>query len=750
MPTLYPMLEHFARLAAHLAGTSSAAIGVLGRSKDKAPGLAACGLLADRASLALEVDAVLRAEPELTVVPDLRKDPRFRNTALSSASEELRFLAYVGLVSAGGEHVGFIAVLDVSPREGLTGVQSASLIDLANMIIADRRKEQRHRHLMHVANRALRVDRMLRLVSEAASCAEALTSLLEELCRFHDAAMGRILQLVRPDQALLEISRFDAEQLVQGRSESAEVKPVANPAIATSIRRNEPLATRFGSREAAEGGDSPIAPGVVSQVCIPVSVQQQRFGIVLAFTAERLDPDLVMADIASLTDTIRPVLFRKVTEERIRFIAHHDNLTQLANRLMFHERLEKTLSLARCSDQNFALLFLDLDGFKSVNDTNGHEAGDKLLVAVAQRLKENVRESDIIARMGGDEFAIIQPFGGQPLAARALAQRLLATLNQPFELAGQRFNIGASVGIAIHPHDGESADALLRNADVALYRAKKAGRNTYRMFSSETQAEPQERSGFEQDLRDAVAGRQFLLNYQPVCDISSLAVVGFEALLRWNHPSRGPVRPDAFIPVAESSGLIVPLGRWVLEMACAEAATWDPAVCLSVNLSPLQFRQPDLPDEITAVLSRTGLPAARLDLEITEGLLLEDSDLVLQTTRRLRDKGIRITLDDFGTAYASLSYLRRFPFDRIKIDRSFVQSVCSDNSALAIVEAILSLGERLNLSVVAEGVENGAQLDKLRKLGCRLVQGYLAGRPMEDHLARAWLRQHQERQVLSA
>ncbi len=470
-------------------------------------------------------------------------------------------------------------------------------------------------------------------------------------------------------------------------------------------------------------------------------VQQQRFGISLAFATEHPDLDAVVADIASLTDAIRPALLRKVTEERIRFVAHHDDLTQLSNRLMFQERLNKALAGARSGDHGFALLCLDLDGFKLVNDTRGHEIGDAVLVAVAQRLRENIRDGDTVARTGGDEFAIVQSCAGQPFAATALAQRLLHAISKPFELQGRRSVIGVSIGIALYPQDGETPDALLRNADTALYQAKEAGRNSFRLFNETMQVHQQERILIEQDLRDAIEGRHFTLAYQPVCDSMSLRIVGFEALLRWSHRLRGPIQPDQFIPLAETSGLIVPLGRWALESACAEAATWDPPVCLSVNLSPLQFRQPDLPQQIADVLERTGLPAERLDLEVTEGLLLDESDLVLKTMRGLKEKGIRITLDDFGTAYASLSYLRRFPFDRIKIDKSFIRGICDDDSTLAIVEAILSLGDRLNLAVVAEGAETERELDVLRKLGCRLVQGYLSGRPMVSQRIRALLRQ---------
>jgi diguanylate cyclase (GGDEF)-like protein len=734
------LLEDFARLAASVAGTSAAVIGMLGRRNNHGSALAVFGLLREQATKLVEVDRILASNPKQTVVPDLALDERFAAKTASFGHPPPRFLYHLKLLSSGGERIGFICVLDQNPRSGLTEAQTASLEHIASMIIADRRREQRHLHLMHVADRALRVDRMLRLVSEAASCADALTSLLEELCRFHGAAVGRIWQLTRLDELMHEVSRYDQDDCSGSGAGLVEPLLALGAMTVEAIRRNEPCAVNLSQHEWSRRTEEGAVSRFPSQVCVPIWVQQQRFGISLAFTTEHSDLDMVVADIASLGDTIRPALFRKVTEERIRFAAHHDDLTQLSNRLMFQERLRATLTAARAGSHEFALLYLDLDAFKSVNDTRGHEIGDKLLVAVAQRLRDSVREGDTVARMGGDEFAIIQPSGSQPSAAKALAERLLETIGQPFELAGERSSIGVSIGIALYPQDGEGADLLLRNADTALYRAKQAGRNTFCLFDPTMQANQKERFSIEQDIKDAIEGKRFTLVYQPVCDSMSLRIIGFEALLRWNNPVNGPIQPDRFIPLAESNGLIVPLGLWALESACAEAATWDPPVWLSVNLSPLQFRQPDLPQQIADVLNRTGLPAERLDLEVTEGLLLEESDRVRRTMRGLQQQGIRVTLDDFGTAYASLSYLRRFRFDGIKIDQSFVRGLCDDDNTLAIVQAILSLGERLNLAVVAEGVETECELDVLRTLGCRFVQGFLFGRPLEGRQARTLLR----------
>ncbi len=730
-----PLLEQFARLATNVAGTSAAVVGVLGQRKGLAPRRAAHGLSREQLLIFRDIEAILDSGPGLMTIPDLTADERFDGVVFDQPHR--RFLAYMKLFSPGGERIGFICVLDENPRSGLTEAQLTSLGHVASMVIADRQREQRHLHLMHVADRALRVDRMLRLVSEAASCADALTNLLEALCHFHGAAIGQIWQLVHSDQPLLEISRYHQDQPTSDLDPDLEPPAAFNEVTAEAIRRNKPQAIKSSQYEAfAEAGTG----GFSSHVCIPIWVQQQRFGIALTFTTDDSELDTVVADIASLGDTIRPALFQKVTEERMRFAAHHDDLTQLSNRLMFQERLRKAIASARSNDQSFAVLCLDLDGFKLINDTRGHEIGDRLLIGVAQRLRDSVRDTDTVARMGGDEFAVIQPLDSQPTSAIALAKRLVETVTQPFELAGRQGLVGVSIGIALYPQHGESPDLLLRHADQALYRAKKAGRKTFRLFDPAMGEDEQEHFLVEQDLKDAVARQDFTLAYQSVCDSKSLHIVGFEALLRWRHPLIGVIPPDQFIPLAEKSGLIVPLGRWALETACREAATWDPPVLLSVNLSPMQFRQPDLPQQVADVLTRTGLPAAQLRLEVTEGLLLDESEHVVRTMQGLQEQGIRIVLDDFGTAYASMSYLRRFPFNGIKIDKSFIRGLCDDEITLAIVQSILSLGDRLNLSVVAEGVETERELNVLRKLGCRFFQGYLAGRPADSQHARALLR----------
>jgi len=436
-----------------------------------------------------------------------------------------------------------------------------------------------------------------------------------------------------------------------------------------------------------------------------------------------------------LVRTYSDITERKAADARIRFVAHHDGLTLLANRGVLQDHLEQAVAACAATADDLALLYLDLDRFKPINDMHGHAVGDQLLIEVAQRMRGMVREEDLVARMGGGEFAIVQTAVGQPAAAASLAQRLIEAISDPFLFNGMRMTIGLSLGIAVYPVSGVNAADLRRNADVALYRAKESGRNTYRFFDAAMDARQQARFQMEQDLRDAVGLKSFHVMYQPISNTETGAVVGFEALLRWTHPTLGAVGPEEFVTLAELNGLIVPLGSWVMETACAEAAGWPACRRVAVNLSPLQFRQGNLTDEVIGILRRTGLAPDRLELEVTEGVLLEDSGPVLQTMHALQALGVSITLDDFGTGHASLSYLRRFPFDKLKIDKSFVRNLPVDPQSGAIVEAVLLLSRRLGLDVVAEGVETQAQLDMLRELRCPLVQGFLKGRPMSAEAA---------------
>jgi len=433
---------------------------------------------------------------------------------------------------------------------------------------------------------------------------------------------------------------------------------------------------------------------------------------------------------------------RKRAEARVVHMAHHDDLTNLANRVLFRQRLGEALARMRREEHGLAIHCLDLDHFKSVNDTLGHPIGDALLRAVSERLLHCVRETDTVSRLGGDEFAIIQDAVKSPEEVSAFATRLLETIGQPYHFEGHVVVANVSVGIALAPSDGEDPDLLLKNSDMALYRAKGEGRATYRFFEPEMDARLQARRMLEVDLRAALQLQQFELHYQPLVDLSTGAVLGFEALVRWRHPARGLVPPLDFIPLAEEIGLIGPIGDWVLRQACAEAAKWPENIVVAVNLSPAQFANKNLAQSIILALASTGLAAPRLELEVTESVLLQESESSLNALRQLRALGVRIAMDDFGTGYSSLSYLRRFPFDKIKIDRSFINDMAGDPDCAAIIRAVAGLAESLHMITTAEGVETEDQLLRLRAEGCTQGQGYLFSRPLSAEELREFLRKH--------
>ena len=422
-----------------------------------------------------------------------------------------------------------------------------------------------------------------------------------------------------------------------------------------------------------------------------------------------------------------------ITERRravaqIERMAHHDALTGLPNRVQFRDKLEHAVS--RCSDSSpLAVLSLDLDRFKMVNDTLGHPVGDELLRLVARRLDSCVRSTDLVARLGGDEFAIIQAGAEQPAAASALAARLVRVLAMPFEIGGHTVAVGASVGIAVAPHDGANPDELMKKSDLALYEAKAAGRGGFSFFRRQMDEQAQERRALEVDLRGAAANGELELHYQPIVSFTDREVQGFEALLRWRHPVRGMVMPDLFIPLAEETGLIDAIGEWVLNAAFAQAALWPAHIGIAVNLSPLQLKSGQLVRAVREAFERSGLAPERVDLEITESVLLAENSVNVAILHELRTLGLRISLDDFGVGFSSLSYLRSFPFRKIKIDRSFVRDVVGNKEAAAIVRAMTTLGNTLDMVITAEGVETESQFDCLRGLGCDEAQGYLISRP---------------------
>jgi diguanylate cyclase (GGDEF)-like protein len=409
-------------------------------------------------------------------------------------------------------------------------------------------------------------------------------------------------------------------------------------------------------------------------------------------------------------------------------MARHDALTDLPNRVLFRERLMDALAATRRGG-TLALLYLDLDRFKGVNDTLGHHMGDELLKLVAERLRACVRETDTVARVGGDEFAIIQTGVERPIDTAALARRIGEAVRAPYDLAGHAVIIDTSIGIAMGPTDGHEPDDLLKAADMALYGAKADGRGTYRFFESGMDKRMKSRRELEIALRRALSQGEFELHYQPQVDVVDGRITGCEALLRWKHPERGMVSPAEFIPVAEEIGLIVPIGEWVLRKACMDAARMPGHIKIAVNLSPIQVMNPNIVSVVIGALSAASLPAHRLEIEITESVLMQSTELTMATLHRLREIGVRISMDDFGTGYSSLSYLRKFPFDKIKIDRSFIAGLPTDSDSVAIVRAVAGLARSLNMTATAEGVETKQQLDQVRALGCAEMQGYLFSPP---------------------
>jgi diguanylate cyclase (GGDEF)-like protein len=471
-----------------------------------------------------------------------------------------------------------------------------------------------------------------------------------------------------------------------------------------------------------------------------------------------LETRFVTRDSNTVLAIVRDITDRKESESRIFNLAYFDELTALPNRQLFGQSLERTIEKAKRDEQEFAVLFVDLDRFKRINDTLGHSVGDELLKEVARRLENCTRATDSVsriealqdggiqlARLGGDEF-VIKLYGIESEdSVSAVASRIISVLTPPFNCEGHQFVVTPSIGIAMYPQDGVTAEELLMNADSAMYRAKFAGRNNYQFFSETMRTKSLHRIDLENELRKALEEDQFELHFQPKADAESWSLVGAEALLRWQHPERGEISPDEFIPVAEETGLIVPIGQWVLQQACKQAKAWTEFpfgdIAVSVNISSHQFQSDSLIDDVLGAALSAGIEPTLLELEITESVLLHDADNTLVALNTLKRAGIALSVDDFGTGYSSLSYLKRFPIDTLKIDRSFVKDLHTDQDDAAICAAILAMAQQLGLNVVAEGVETKEQLEFLRHHGCNQIQGYLCSKPLSANQFAVLLRE---------
>jgi diguanylate cyclase (GGDEF)-like protein len=577
---------------------------------------------------------------------------------------------------------------------------------------------------------------------EIGQMVQAIAQFRQTLGRHEERLRAQNLQL---DAALSNMVQglcmFDAEQrIVIANARYAEMYGLTAEQVKPGTTFRELLKHRIGSGQYGGKNVDEVLAGI--RKYIPEKTSGH-------YLSELADGRCIAVSVQCMTHGGTVTTHQDITEQRrseakIAHMALHDPLTGLANRALLNERLEHAITRAK-GGEIVAAHLIDLDLFKNVNDTLGHPVGDKLLSLVSSRLRRLVREGDTIARMGGDEFAIVQIAINGPPDATSLAHRVIEAVSAPYEIEGHQVVIGASVGIAVGPGDGLNDHELMRNADLALYKAKADGRGTFRFFEPDMDAQVQARRALENDLRKALPAGEFELHYQPVVDLASNDICGLEALIRWHHPEQGMVAPNAFIPLAEEIGLIIPLGEWVIREACAAAARWPEDLKVAVNISPAQFRSPGLVQVIFNALAASGLAAERLELEITETVLLQDSEATLIKLYQLRELGVRIAMDDFGTGYSSLSYLQSFPFDKIKIDRSFIKDITESSGSLNIVRAVAALAKGLGMTTTAEGVETKEQLDTIALEGCTEMQGFLFSRPLPpQEIERLFLSQRRQ------
>jgi len=536
-----------------------------------------------------------------------------------------------------------------------------------------------------------------------------------------------LYESMKEGMALFRINRDEHENLA-----SFTVADI-NPACEVILGMGRDAALGRDGADILDGALVRHLPDIVKAISVGVSLtfEIQFTSVNRFFNVSVFSPEKEL--FATLFDDITE---RKWSEGQIQKLAYSDNLTGLPNRTLFFDRLNQALVQAGRNSAQIAVLFLDLDGFKVVNDTLGHASGDDLLLQVSQRLQRCVRSSDTLARLGGDEFVVLASYAGKELNIAHLAQNLLDKVSPAYFIAGRDIYTSVSIGVAIFPEDGRDAETLLRCADMAMYSAKEGGRNCYHFFSQGMNRKAHERMELETNLRLALERDEFFLEYQPIVAAGDGSIVAAEALIRWQHPDWGRTMPGDFIAIGEDSGLIVPLGEWVLRTACRKLKEWQQQglapLRLAVNVSGRQFAQRDFVDTVQKILSETGVDARFLELELTETSLMESADATVKTLLRLRELGLSIVIDDFGTGYSSLGYLKNFPIERLKIDRSFIADVCSNPSDRAIVEAIIAMAGKLGLRVVAEGVETAEQADCVHNCGCHEIQGYFFYRPLSE------------------
>jgi len=603
--------------------------------------------------------------------------------------------------------------------------------------ISERKQAEQRQAMEHAVTRVL---------AEAETLAEAIPKIIQTICEAMSWQCGACWQwdeetgLLRCTEcwgvAVPEIREF----VTENRSRTMEPKTASGQGLVRRIyKTGQPVwITDISQYKGLQRASLLIKAGLHGAFGFPLRHGKEVLGAMEFFHSDVREPDDMLIQITrSISDQIAQFVVRQKAEERVRRLAHYDELTGLPNRTMFNERVSHALTRALRTARTLAILFIDLDRFKNINDTLGHEAGDRVLKEVADRLRGCLRESDTVGRLGGDEFVVLIEEPPRPVNAALVAQKILAAMGTPFLVQAQEFHITASIGISTYPDDAADMQTLMKDADIAMYRAKEQGKNNFQFYSAQINAHSIERLSLESGLRRALERDEFLLHYQPKLDIRSGRITGVEALLRWQQPVQGLIPPAQFIQLAEETGLIVPIGAWVLKTACAQNKAWQleglAPVRVAVNLSPRQFAHENLLEDVARVLEQTGLDPAFLELEITESVVMQNPEQAVVLLNRLKALGIHLAIDDFGTGYSSLSYLKRFPLDTLKIDRMFIRDLPDDSDDAAITQAIIAMARSLRLSVVAEGVETAAQLSFLRDCECDEIQGFYFSRPQPEN-----------------
>ena len=583
--------------------------------------------------------------------------------------------------------------------------------------------------------------KVTRLLSEAETLEQVMPEILRAIGESLGCACGMRRLWNEREQKLTcaevwNLPSAEVEQFLELSREPRFLPQLSGGLLRRTLASGEPVwITDVTKDPGFRRGPEALKAGLRGAFAFPILFGEEIISLMEFFSRESRQPDEgLMQSTRSIGSQIGQFMARRQAEEHVRRLAHFDELTGLPNRSLFNQRLSRALARARRAGTPLAILFIDLDGFKNVNDTLGHEAGDRVLQEIAQRLRTCMREVDTVSRLGGDEFMVLIEGPPRPADVAEVAQKILAAVARPVLLDAQEFHLTASIGISVCPGDGDDLQSLMKNADTAMYRAKEQGKNNFQFYSAQINVHTLELIALESDLRHALEREEFLLHYQPKVDVGSNRIVGMEALVRWQRPGQELIAPARFIPLAEETGLIVPIGEWVLKTACLQNKAWQdqglPRLRIAVNLSPRQFAHPSLLQDVARVLADTRLDPVWLEFEITESMVIRDPEHAVSLLRSLKEMGIHLSIDDFGTGYSSLSYLKRFPLNSVKIDRSFIQDLPGDSNHTEITQAIIAMAHSLRLGAIAEGVETEEQLRFLRLHGCNQMQGYLFSKPL--------------------